>query len=209
MVNHGNRIQNSYNSSTTVLAANGGWPPAANFTLVSEVSTAHWSLNVFREFWIQKGNHYSNIFHKKKCEIYWHFSCNIALWGRHCDDRLMSKNYFVDLCIQIDYVHLKIIHYHSFVYFRFFFIYLSFLLRTIMIHRSTVEVAATSLTPVYHFHMLHRHLGISRVIPTESWTLHIGSSWAQNSQASDPHLKHLLKLDDILWHPLPLCDRRI
>ena len=120
-----------------------------------------------------------------------------------------QKNYFVDLCIQIDYLHLKIIHYHSFVYFRFFFIYLSFLSRTIMIHRSTVEVAATSLTPVYHFHMFHRHLGISRVIPTESWTLHIGSSWAQNSQASDPHLKHLLKLDDILWHPLPLCDRRI
>ena len=120
-----------------------------------------------------------------------------------------QKNYFVDLCIQIDYLHLKIIHYHSFVDFRFFFFYLSFLLRTIMIHRSTREVAATSLTPVYHFHMLHRHLGISRIIPTASWTLHIGSSRAQNPQASDPHLKHLLKLDDILWHPLPLCDRRI
>ena len=67
-VNHGNRIQNSYNSSTTVLAANGGWPPAVNFTLVSEVSTAHWSLNIFREFWMQKGNHYTNIFHKKDCD---------------------------------------------------------------------------------------------------------------------------------------------
>ena len=120
-----------------------------------------------------------------------------------------QKNNFVDLCIQIDYLHLKIIHYHSFVNFRFFFFYLSFLSWTIMIPRSTGEVPATSLTPLYHFHILHRHLGISRVIPTESWTLHIGSSWAQNSQASDPHLKHLLKLDDILWHPLPLCDRRI
>ena len=70
LVNHGNRIQISYNSLTTVLAANSVWPPAANFTLVSEVSTAHRSLNLFREFWMQKGNHYSNILHKKDCDKY-------------------------------------------------------------------------------------------------------------------------------------------
>ena len=33
-----------------------------------------------------------------------------------------------------------------------------------------------SLTPHYHFHPLHRHLDISRVITAESSPLHIGSS---------------------------------
>ena len=32
-VNHGNRIQSSHNSLIIDLAADGGWPPAANFTL--------------------------------------------------------------------------------------------------------------------------------------------------------------------------------
>ena len=36
-----------------------------------------------------------------------------------------------------------------------------------------------SLTPHYHFHLLHRHLDISRVITAESSLLPIGSSQAQ------------------------------
>ena len=35
--------------------------------------------------------------------------------------------------------------------------------------------AGISLTPFYHFHPLHRHLGISRAIATESSPLHIAS----------------------------------
>ena len=35
---------------------------------------------------------------------------------------------------------------------------------------------AISLTSLYHFHPLHRHQGISRVITAESLPLHIGSS---------------------------------
>ena len=35
---------------------------------------------------------------------------------------------------------------------------------------------AISLTPLYHFHPLHRNLGISRVITAESSPLHIASS---------------------------------
>ena len=34
LVNHGNRIQNSYNLLIILLAADGGWPPVANFNLV-------------------------------------------------------------------------------------------------------------------------------------------------------------------------------
>ena len=33
------------------------------------------------------------------------------------------------------------------------------------------------LTPLYHFHPLHRHLNISRVITVESSPQHIGNSW--------------------------------
>ena len=43
-----------------------------------------------------------------------------------------------------------------------------------------------SLTPHYHFHPPHRHLGISRVITAESSTLHIGSSRTQTSNICFP-----------------------
>ena len=36
-----------------------------------------------------------------------------------------------------------------------------------------------SLTPHYHFHLLHRHLDISRAITAKSSTLHIASSRSQ------------------------------
>ena len=35
---------------------------------------------------------------------------------------------------------------------------------------------AVYLTPLYHFHLLHRHLDISRAITGESSPLHIASS---------------------------------
>ena len=37
--------------------------------------------------------------------------------------------------------------------------------------------SSISLTPHYHFHLLHRHLDISRVITAESLHLPIDSSW--------------------------------
>ena len=36
-----------------------------------------------------------------------------------------------------------------------------------------------SLIPHYHFHSLHRHIDISRVIVAESVPLHIASSWTR------------------------------
>ena len=36
-----------------------------------------------------------------------------------------------------------------------------------------------SLTPHYHFHLLHRYLGISWEITAENLPLHIASSWTQ------------------------------
>ena len=35
LVNHGNKMQSSFNSLIIVLAADGGWPSAPNFILVS------------------------------------------------------------------------------------------------------------------------------------------------------------------------------
>ena len=37
-----------------------------------------------------------------------------------------------------------------------------------------------SLTPHYHFHLLHRHLDINRAITAENSPLHIGSSQTRN-----------------------------
>ena len=44
--------------------------------------------------------------------------------------------------------------------------------------------ADISLTPFYHFHPLHRHLGISREIAAESSPLHIASRWTLVSLSS-------------------------
>ena len=55
--------------------------------------------------------------------------------------------------------------------------YLGFLSRTFMIHRQQGKGEAISLSPLYHFHPLHRHLDISRAITAESSPLHIASSW--------------------------------
>ena len=45
--------------------------------------------------------------------------------------------------------------------------------------RQQGKVEAISLTPLYYFHPLHRHLDISRVIAAESSPLHIASSWTR------------------------------
>ena len=57
-----------------------------------------------------------------------------------------------------------------------FFFYLSFLSQTFTIHRTAGEGEGICLTPLYHFHPLHRHLDIRRAISIESSHLQIGSS---------------------------------
>ena len=64
-----------------------------------------------------------------------------------------------------------------------FFFYLGFLSRTFMIYRTAGEGGANSLSPLYHFLPLHRHLDISRAITTESSPLHIASS---RTRAQEP-----------------------
>ena len=56
-----------------------------------------------------------------------------------------------------------------------FFLYLCFLSRTFTIHMEAGERGDIHLTPLYHFHPLHRNLDISRVITAESSSLHIAS----------------------------------
>ena len=58
--------------------------------------------------------------------------------------------------------------------FRISFFYLGFLSQiTFTNHRTAGEGEDISLTPHYHFHPLHRHLDISRLITAESSPLHI------------------------------------
>ena len=58
-----------------------------------------------------------------------------------------------------------------------FFYYLGFLSRTFRIHGTQQgKGEGIYLTPLYHFHPLHRHLDISRVITAESSPLHIAGS---------------------------------
>ena len=60
-----------------------------------------------------------------------------------------------------------------------YFFYLGFLSRIFPIYRTTGEGRAISLTCLYDFHLLHRHLDISQVVIVESSPLHIVSSWTQ------------------------------
>ena len=48
------------------------------------------------------------------------------------------------------------------------------------------KAEAISLTPLYHFHPLHRHFDISWVITAESSTLHIASSQTRNESLRLP-----------------------
>ena len=62
------------------------------------------------------------------------------------------------------------------IFFFFFFFYLGFLSRTFTIRGTAREGEGIYLTPLYHFHPLHRHLDISRAITAESSPLHIAGS---------------------------------
>ena len=55
--------------------------------------------------------------------------------------------------------------------------YLGFLSLTFTIHRTAGKGEGISLTPLYHFHPLHRHLDISRAITADSSILHIASTF--------------------------------
>ena len=58
-----------------------------------------------------------------------------------------------------------------------FFFFLGFLSPTFTIHRTAGEEGeGIYLTPLYHFHPIHRHIDISRAITAESSTLHIAGS---------------------------------
>ena len=61
-------------------------------------------------------------------------------------------------------------------FFFFFFFYQGFLSRTFTIHGTAGKGEGIYLTPLYHFHPLHWHLGISRAITAESSPLHIAGS---------------------------------
>ena len=101
------------------------------------------------------------------------------------NDFLSLTGYFVTLniCSSVTNVFLLLLLLLFFVFCCCFFLsvlffYLGFLLRTFnsRITGSQGKGEGISLTPHYHFHPLHRHLGISWAITAESSPLHIASS---------------------------------
>ena len=64
----------------------------------------------------------------------------------------------------------------------YFFFYLVFLSQPFTNHRTAGEGEDISLTPHYHFHLLHRHLNVSRAITVERSPLHIGSKPDSNQE---------------------------
>ena len=75
------------------------------------------------------------------------------------------------------------------IYYNFFF-YLGFIYGHPRFTGQQVKGKGISLTPLYHFHPLHRHLDISRVITAESSPLHIGRSWTQIENLWFPRASH-------------------
>ena len=69
----------------------------------------------------------------------------------------------------------------------FFFFCLGFFSRTLTIHRTAGEGEAFCLTPLYHFHLLQRHLDISWAIIAESSPLHRASSRTQTGSLWFPN----------------------
>ena len=68
---------------------------------------------------------------------------------------------------------------------RIFFFYLGFLSRTFTNHRTAEKGEGISLTPHYHFHPLHGHLDISRVITAKSLPLRIPGTFGFRAQVAN------------------------
>ena len=64
----------------------------------------------------------------------------------------------------------------------FFFFYQGFFSRTSWFTGEEGKGEAISLTPLYHFHPLHRHLGVSQVIAAEISPLRIAGSRTQTGK---------------------------
>ena len=73
---------------------------------------------------------------------------------------------------------------------RSFFFYLGFLSRTFTARRTAEGEGGYLLTPLYHFHPLHRRLEVKRVITVESSPLHIASSQTLTGNLSFPNTSH-------------------
>ena len=127
------------------------------------------------------------MFFTKVMRIHWNRAEQQACFGKTLlfllfSARTITRRY--DLCVIIHALHMKWLRQFSGNY--FFFFYLGFLSRTFMIHRIAGEGEAISLTPLYHLHLLHRHLDISPAITAESSPLHIASSWTRTENFCFP-----------------------
>ena len=71
---------------------------------------------------------------------------------------------------------------HDLIIAKMYIFYLGFLSQTFTINRAAGKGGSIYLTPLYHFHPLHRHIDISQMTTAESPPLHIASSWTQMAE---------------------------
>ena len=65
---------------------------------------------------------------------------------------------------------------HDLIIAKMYISYLGFLSQTFTINRAAGKGGSIYLTPLYHYHPLHRHIDISQMITAERSPLHIASS---------------------------------
>ena len=95
-----------------------------------------------------------------------------------CLFKIIPKRFFyIPLCFRQDVLELPLVDTFKLasIFLFFFFIWVFFHNHS-QITGLEGKREGISLTPHYHFHPLHRHVDISRVITAESSPLHIGSS---------------------------------
>ena len=93
----------------------------------------------------------------------------------------------ISLCCKLIKLIWRVFHMTPFFFF-FFFLDLGFISRTLTMQGKGEGIY---LTPLYHFHPLHRHLDISWVITTESSPLHIAGSWTRTGNLWFPSASRL------------------
>ena len=69
---------------------------------------------------------------------------------------------------------------HDLIIAKMYIFYLGFLSQIFAIHRVADKGEGIYLSPLYHFHPLHRHIDISQMITAESSPQHIASSRTRN-----------------------------
>ena len=107
-----------------------------------------------------------------------HLKCLTLFWICFCLGHC-AVTCIVTLRYVLHQTHSELLHIRNPVYYCSLFFCLGFLSQTFKIHRTAGEGGRYLFNSLNHFHLLHRHLDISREITAESSSLHIALIWTQ------------------------------